>query len=194
DEQRGYKQKAVFASIDFDLIPKVLTATGGVRFYHYDEFEHGSEFYSESTSPLVVNHANGACPAGGACGFPINLDKSESGHRLRGNLSYHITPDMMAYYTYSEGFRPGGFNRTSSLLGQPPTLKGVATYCGGPISGVPQDKLDPRCAAGGSLFGLNTNQFNKPAGYSSDNLINNEIGFKSEFFEHRLVVNLSGYI
>jgi iron complex outermembrane receptor protein len=194
DEQRGYKQKAVFTSVDFDLIPKVLTATGGVRFYHYDEFEHGSEYYSESTSPLVVNHANGACTAAGACGFPINLDKNESGHRLRGNLSYHITPDMMAYYTYSEGFRPGGFNRTSSLPGMPPTLKGVATYCGGPISGVPQDKVDPRCAAGGSLFGLNTNQFNKPAGYASDNLKNNEVGIKSEFFDHRLVLNLSGYI
>jgi outer membrane receptor protein involved in Fe transport len=165
-----------------------------VRFYHYDEFEHGSEYYSESTSPLVVNHANGACTAAGACGFPINLDKNESGHRLRGNLSYHITPDMMAYYTYSEGFRPGGFNRTSSLPGMPPTLKGVATYCGGPISGVPQDKVDPRCAAGGSLFGLNTNQFNKPAGYASDNLKNNEVGIKSEFFDHRLVLNLSGYI
>ncbi|HEY8051826.1 MAG TPA: TonB-dependent receptor [Steroidobacteraceae bacterium] len=194
DEQRGYKQKALFVSADFDLIPKVLTATGGVRFYHYDEFEHGSEYYSESTSPLVVNHANGACTAAGACGFPINLDKNESGHRLRGNLTWHITPDMMAYYTYSEGFRPGGFNRTSSLPGLPPSLKGVATYCGGPISGVPQDKLDPRCAVGGSLFGLNTTQFNKPAGYSSDNLKNNEIGIKSEFFEHRLVLNLSGYI
>ena len=28
------------------------------------------------------------------------------------NLTWHITPDVMAYYTYSQGFRPGGFNRT----------------------------------------------------------------------------------
>ncbi len=199
DEQRGYKQKAAFASADFDLIPKVLTVTGGVRFYNYDEFEHGSEYYSESTSTgLVVNHLNGACTAAGLCGFPINLDKSESGHRLRGNLSYHITPDMMAYYTYSEGFRPGGFNRTSSLPGQPPSLSGVAKYCGAAIPGVPQNQVDPRCSlpvgAPGSLNGLNTSQFSKPAGYSSDNLINNEIGFKSEFFEHRLMLNLSAYV
>ncbi len=29
----------------------------------------------------------------------------------RVNLTYHITPDVMAYYTYSQGYRPGGFNR-----------------------------------------------------------------------------------
>jgi len=195
DVQRGYKQAAAFASVDVDLIPKVLTATGGFRWYHYDEFEHGSEYYSESTSTgLVVNHLNGACTAAGLCGFPINLDKTESGHRWRGNLTWHVTSDVMAYYTYSEGFRPGGFNRTASLLGQPPSLKGVAAYCGAPIPGVPQDKIDPRCLAGGSLFGLNTTQFNKPVGYDSDNLTNNEIGFKSEWFNHRLIFNVSGYI
>jgi len=205
DDMRGYKQTAAFASVDFDLIPKVLTATGGVRFYHYDEFEHGSEYYSETTSVavpggpgLVVNHLNGVCTAAGLCGFPINLDKNESGHRLRGNLSWHIAPDLMAYYTYSEGFRPGGFNRTNSLPGQAPKLSGVAKYCGSAISGVPQDRVDPRCTlpvgAPGSLNGLNTSQFNKPAGFDSDNLVNNEVGLKSEFFEHRLVFNVSGYI
>jgi len=199
DLQRGYKQTAFFASADFDLIPKVLTLTGGTRYYKYNEFEHGSEYFSESTSGsfspsgqgLVVDHLNGVCTAGGLCGFPINLDKSESGFRSRGNLTWHITPDMMAYYTFSQGFRPGGFNRTHSLLGQQPILSGVAKYCGN-INGA-QTAPDPRCAPGGSLAGLNTSQFNKPAGFNSDNLINNEIGFKSEFFEHRLVLNLSAY-
>ena len=193
DDQRGYKQRAFFTSLDFDLIPKVLTLTGGVRFYHYDEFEYGSEYYSESTSTgLVVNHANGVCTAAGLCGFPINLQKSESGHRWRGNLTWHVTPDLMAYYTYSEGFRPGGFNRTASLLGKAPSLAAEAPYCGS-IGGV-QTAPDPRCAAGGSLSTLNTKQFYKPVGYDSDNLTNNEIGFKSEFFDHHLLFNVSGYI
>ena len=188
DVQRGYKQRAAFLSADFDVIPKVLTVTGGARFYHYDEFEHGSEYYSESTSTgLVVNHLNGVCTAGGLCGFPINLDKSESGHRLRGNLTWHVTSDLMAYYTYSEGFRPGGFNRTSSLPGKPPSLSGVAKYCGAAST-------DPRCLAGGSFATLNTSQFNKPVGYDSDQLTNHEVGVKSEWFEHRLVFNLSGYV
>jgi iron complex outermembrane receptor protein len=193
DDQRGYKQTAVFASIDFDLIPKVLTLTGGTRWYHYDEFEYGSEYYSESTSTgLVVDHLNGVCTAAGLCGFPINLSKKESGFRSRGNLTWHVTPDVMAYYTFSQGFRPGGFNRTNSPLGGTVSLSGVAKYCGS-IGGV-QSNPDPRCATGGSLAGLNTSQFSKPAGYNSDNLINNEIGLKMEFFEHRLLLNLSGYI
>ncbi len=38
--------------------------------------------------------------------------KTESGTRSRFNLTWHITPDIMAYYTFSQGYRPGGFNRT----------------------------------------------------------------------------------
>jgi len=182
DVQRGYKQKAFFTSIDVDVIPRLLTATGGVRLYHYDEFEEGSEYYSASTSGafsngvptpgggLVVNHLNGQCTVAGLCGFPINLSRSESGHSWRGNLTWLVTADIMAYYTYSEGFRPGGFNRTESLPGQPPVLRGLAPYSG-----------------------PNTNQYAKSTGYNSDNLINNEVGFKSEFLDHHVLFNLSAY-
>jgi iron complex outermembrane recepter protein len=173
DAQRGYKQTAFFASLDFDLIPKVLTVSGGTRWYHYNEFEEGSEFYTESsTQPLLINHANGACTAGGGCGFPINLQKTETGTRSRLNVSWHIIPDVMAYYTFSQGFRPGGFNRTSSLPGQPPSLAAEV-----PFSSTIKD----------------SDQYLKPAGYNSDNLINNEVGLKTEFFEHRLLFNASAY-
>jgi iron complex outermembrane receptor protein len=171
DDQRGYKQTAEFASVDLDLIPKALTLSGGTRHYRYEEFEEGSEFYSETTSPLLLNHPNGACLAAGACGFPINLSKSESGYRSRGNLTWRITSDMMAYYTFSQGFRPGGFNRVSSLPGQLPKVGGETPYSG----------------AGG------TDQYERPVGYSSDNLINNEVGLKSEFLDHHMLINLSAY-
>jgi len=111
DVMRGYAQTAFFASGDVDIIPKVLTFTAGTRWFHYSEFEEGSEFYSESSSPLILSHANGACTAVSACGFGINLKKTETGTRSRLNLTWHITPDIMTYYTYSQGFRPGGFNR-----------------------------------------------------------------------------------
>ena len=78
----------------------------------------------------------------------------------------------MAYYTWSQGFRPGGFNRTStSVDGSMINLKGVAKF-----------------TAGGKDL-----QFNKPSGFVSDNLVNNEVGFKSEFFSHRLQFNASLY-
>jgi len=168
DTERGYRQTAVFTSVDFDLIPKVLTLTGGTRYYHYDEFERGSEFF---TSTAANNVPNGACTAAGGCGFGINLNKTESGFRSRGNLTWHVTPDFMAYYTFSQGFRPGGFNRTSSADGTP-TLAGVAPFTAGNKA---------------------TDQYNKPVGYNYDDLINNEIGIKTEFLDHRVQVNVSAY-
>jgi iron complex outermembrane recepter protein len=166
DVQRGYTQTAFFGSVDFDIIPKVLTVTGGIRHFHYDEFETGSEFF---TSTSANNIPNGACIAAGHCGFGINLHKTESGDKVRGNITWHILPDVMAYYTYSQGFRPGGFNRTASI----PTvsLAGVAPF----------------------TTAKATDQFNKPVGYSSDNLLNNEIGLKTEWLQHRLEVDLSVY-
>jgi outer membrane receptor protein involved in Fe transport len=165
DVLRGYKQTAFFASADFDIIPKVLTVTAGARHYHYDEFEHGSEYYSATST--VLNVPNGTCTH---CGFGMNLNKSESGWKPRYNITWHITPDIMTYYTHSEGFRPGGFNRTAtSVDGSTIKLKGVAPYTSG------------------------NNQFLKPAGYESDELKNNEIGVKSEWLDHHLQVNVSAY-
>ena len=187
DDQRGYKQYAFFGSIDFDLIPKVLTLSGGTRWYHYDDFEDGSEFYSESTSQaLLINHQNGACTAAQACGFPMNLDQSESGFSSRANLTWHLTPDVMTYYTFSQGYRPGGFNRTATFPGQAIRLGSTAPYCGAAST-------DPRCQVGGSLYGVNTHQSTHALGYESDNLSNNELGLKSELLGHRLLVNVAAY-
>jgi iron complex outermembrane receptor protein len=110
DVHRGYKQEAFFTSIDFDIIPKVLTITGGTRFYHYTEFEDGSKY---TTPTSCTNVANG-CYLGATSIDAENEHKGYHGFKSRGNLTWHITPDIMAYYTYSQGFRPGGFNRTVS--------------------------------------------------------------------------------
>ncbi len=167
DVNRGYKQTAFFASADFDIIPKVLTVSAGERHFKYDEFEHGQEYYSATST--VLNVPNGTCTH---CGFGINLNKSESGWKGRANISWHILPDVMVYYTWSQGFRPGGFNRTAtSVDGSMIALKGVAPFGANP----------------GDL------QLNKPAGYNSDSLLNNEIGFKSEWLDHHLQANVSAY-
>lgn len=173
DVQRGYKQTAFFGSVDIDLIPKVLTLTGGTRHYHYDEYEQGSEYYSATSSILNVPNGTPYGQKGAAAyGFGINLNKKESGFKSRANLTWHITPDILAYYTWSQGFRPGGFNRTAtSIDGSKISLKTVA-----PFSAGGKDK-----------------QFYKPVGYESDNLVNSEVGLKSEFLDHRLQVNLSAY-
>jgi len=153
--------------------------TGGLRWFHYDDFEYGSRFTTETTSPLILNHPNGACTAAGSCGFPMNLSKTETGTRGRVNLQWNINPDMMAYYTFSQGYRPGGFNRTHSLPNGQVFLAAEIPYCtypGGVKTCIP-----------------NGYQYEKPAGWSPDNLINNEVGFKSELLDHHLLFNVSAY-
>jgi len=176
DVQRGYKQLAFFGSFDFDILPKVLTLTYGIRHFHYDEYEEGSEYFSATSSILNVPNGTPYGATGAAAyGFGINLHKSENGNKQRANLTWHITPDVLAYYTYSQGFRPGGFNRTRTSLTGVVTQAAVAPYYP-------------------SSAGIkNSNQYLKPVGYDSDSLLNNEIGLKSEFFEHRLQANVSLY-
>jgi outer membrane receptor protein involved in Fe transport len=40
-----------------------------------------------------------------------NLRDTESGFKSRANLTWHITSDILTYLTWSQGFRPGFFNR-----------------------------------------------------------------------------------
>jgi len=174
DIQRGYKQTAFFLSLDFDLIPKTLTLGVGTRYYHYDEFENGSQYYTQSATTFIVNHPNGTCTAAGYCGIPITLSKSESGFRSRADLNWKITPGAMAYLLFSQGFRPGGFNRVYSSPTGTINQQWLAPYFGAPN----QDS---------------TYQYVKPVGYNSDTLNNYELGFKSEFFDHHLLFNLSLY-
>lgn len=172
DMQRGYHQKAVFFSTDYDLIPKVLTLTAGTRWYKYDEFQHGSQ-YTTSERAGCFNAPNGACLA-----TPFHYTADYSGFRSRANLTWHITPDAMLYYTFSQGYRPGAFNR----------LPGGRTTVWVDANGVPLPNGVPKATGD-----TKPAQFNKPTAYGPDSLINNEVGFKSEFWDHRLQINLSGY-
>jgi outer membrane receptor protein involved in Fe transport len=105
DDQRGYKQTAVFTSVSYDVLPKILTLTAGTRFYHYTEYQIGSQY---GTSSTCVDVPNGQCSGGM---FPMNYHSSYHGFKSRFNVTWHISPDVMAYFTYSQGFRPGAFNR-----------------------------------------------------------------------------------
>ena len=107
-EKRGYKQEAAFGSLSYDIVPDVLTATVGTRYYHYSEWQTGTEFYTTSAQ---VNVPNGTYVGNDSV---MNYHQDYHGFKSRANLLWNITPDMMLYYTFSQGFRPGGFNRTTS--------------------------------------------------------------------------------
>ncbi|MGH8136633.1 MAG: TonB-dependent receptor [Steroidobacteraceae bacterium] len=159
DTVRETKQTAFFASLDFDLIPNVLTVTAGTRHFKFDNSSAGSVTGSFGC------FEQGA-PAGGCLidSFDLNaqnLRDSESGYKSRGNVTWHITPDLMVYYTFSQGFRPGGFNQNGGTA-HAPGPDGVLQYV-------------------------------VPSSYQSDKLTNNEIGWKTEFLNHRLQWNGAVY-
>ena len=113
DTQRGYDQVAFFGSVDYDIIPDTLTVTAGTRWYQYREFEVGSQY---GTTTGCLNVPNGDCSGGLVNINAANDRKTYSGLKSRGNVTWHVTPDVMAYYTFSQGFRPGAFNRSSSAV------------------------------------------------------------------------------
>jgi iron complex outermembrane receptor protein len=156
DITRGYTQKAAFGSVDVDIIPKTLTFTAGTRYYKFNNTEVGSSISSfgcyvgtTTTTPCPFN------PSGDVNLNAANLHSAYSGFRSRANLSWKITSDALLYYTWSQGFRPGGFNRTSTLH-----LDGT---------------------------------YQTPQAFAPDSLINNEIGWKTEWFDHRLEFNGAVY-
>jgi iron complex outermembrane recepter protein len=157
DQVRDTKQTAFFVSVDFDLIPKVLTATLGTRHFKFENSLAGSVISGFGCFQAGAPSDGCHNPA-----FSFNIDAqnlhgSESGFKSRGNLTWHIRPDMMVYYTYSQGFRPGGFNQNGGAA------HGYGT------DGVPQYLLSKS--------------------YVSDQLTNNELGWKMEFLNHRLQWN-----
>jgi len=125
DTQRGYDQAALFASVDFDIIPKVLTVSVGSRYFNYSEFEVGSQY---ATTTGCLNVPNGQCVGG-----LVNINNAHDhvtyqGFKSRANITWHITPDTMTYFTFSQGFRPGGFNRSVSAVAPLTTVKSTAQY------------------------------------------------------------------
>ena len=161
DVQRGYRQMAFFTSLDFDLVPKVLTVTAGTRYYRFVNDEKGTVAGSFSCYE-ALQVLPGPCLTSSST---VNIDKENlhtvyKGFKSRANVTWHVLPDALVYYTWSQGFRPGAFNRSFGCY--IPGIQGVALYC-------------------------------SPSSFTSDNLTNNELGWKTEFFDHRLQWNGAVY-
>jgi len=117
DVERRYKQLAEFASIDFDIIPKELTLTAGIRHFKYDESERGGDVGSFYCKQFAPTNNFGFCTSPYGTNFQTRSAATSAvatGSRSRINMSYHLTPDFLLYATWSQGFRAGAFNRSTS--------------------------------------------------------------------------------
>jgi len=176
DVTRGYTQSAAYASFDFDMIPRVLTLTAGTRYYRTSSSEVGATVDSFGCNLLTSQQ-----PVPNPC---INrnfvnlnaedLSRSYSGFRSRANLSWKVTDDALLYYTWSQGLRPGVFNRGIGNAGRSP-LTNPLLFGGAPFS------FQDQAVKHGS--------WNPPQALAPDSLTNNEVGWKTSWFQQRLIWN-----
>ncbi len=172
DTTRGYRQKAAFASVDVQLLPQALTLTLGTRYSNIETTEVGSlagsfgcqKLPSDPTNPCIDHN------------FYVNLDQKRldltySGFRSRANLSWKPSEDALIYYTWSQGFRAGGFNRRFGTPGDSP-LKYVPNN--------PPSYQEQAHEHGG---------WTAPVAYGPDSLTNNELGWKTLWRDQRLQWN-----
>ncbi len=123
DIQRRDKQFAAYGEASFDIIPEKLILTGGLRYYNEKASINGSSNGSFGGARGVYNPATGTYspsatpPAFYNVSANLNVlyaDASPAkytGVLYKANLTYRIGDGSLIYATYSDGFRPGGFNR-----------------------------------------------------------------------------------
>lgn len=118
-QERVDRDYAAFGELSFDVTDQ-LTLTGGARLYNYKNSLAGFFGFSAGYSSRTGEAAcfGPAVVAGSPC---TNLDKttSDTDAIYKLNATYKITPDVLVYATWSQGFRPGGVNRRGTL---PPYL------------------------------------------------------------------------
>jgi outer membrane receptor protein involved in Fe transport len=131
------EQFAAFGEGSAHLTDK-LTLTFGARYFDYNRTEGGS-------IPVGLNLV-------GASVTPYSqLSSSESGFVTKTDLSYQFNSNLLAYFSASQGFRPGGVNQ---VLGLSASL----------------------------------------TDYQPDTLWDYEVGVKTNWFDHRLVLDIDGYL
>ena len=146
-------QYAIFGDATYALTD-ALKADVGLRFNKYDY----------KFSSCISGWGSGLGAAAPSCSGLIEQSPSKTSPKF--NLSYEFSPDLMAYLTAANGFRPGG---------------GDARY---PTTGA---AWAPAYAASGYTTGK------WPSSYQPDSVWSYELGEKARFFNHRLTVNASVY-
>jgi iron complex outermembrane recepter protein len=130
DVKRKDRQFAVYGEASLDIIPNALTITGGARYYNEKAGINGSSNTSfDGASRGVYNPVTGTYTASLTppqfYGISANLNTvlagvspaTYEGVLFKGNLTYKFGAGSLVYVTYSDGFRPGGFNRRPCRVG-----------------------------------------------------------------------------
>ena len=132
-----------------------LAITGGFRAWEQDRRDGPSTRRGEAVGSTLTTQATRVGPAEFV---------NEDGVTPRASVSYNVSPDHLAYFTYSEGFRIGG----SETINDTPECNDALMQAGLP----PASQISQ---------------------FDSDVIENFEVGFKSTWLDNRLQVNISAY-
>jgi len=121
DIRRTDEQFGIFGEATLEVIPDTLAVTFGARYYDIEvDFEGSanSSFFNlgqtEDAQAFGTNVSAQFAP-GNTVGAPDTA--STDGVIFKGNVSWTPTDDLLFYFTYSEGFRPGLLNRPGGTAG-----------------------------------------------------------------------------
>lgn len=151
--------KAVFLNGVFHILPS-LDFNGGIRYTKEDKTYTYARLGADGVTPApLVGSVNGQ-------------SSTYSGDHWdwRANLNYKITRDVIAYASYSTGFKGGGTN-PRPFFG--PNPFGPGSTCG------TTDAPAPNCQL---------------RSFGPEELKAYEVGIKSTFLDRKITLNLSGYI
>jgi iron complex outermembrane receptor protein len=165
DTTHGDQQKAAFASVDWDIVPRNLTLTTGTRYFDSSASEVGSTVGSGGCSTIDPPIPNPCVNREATDLNALGLERSYSGFRSRASLSWQASDSAMFYTTWSQGFREGGFNRGLQISSNSPLAAGSESY-----------QAQASLHRGWTL----------PLAYAPDNLTNTELGWRSNWLAGRL--------
>ncbi|MFT6682102.1 MAG: outer membrane receptor protein involved in Fe transport [Haliea salexigens] len=182
DITRPEEQIAVFGELAFDFLQD-FTFAYGFRYYDLEAGFEGFSILKYGNRP-VPNLANGNAANNpdvvtqpdvtGGRDYVVNIGDFQPAsvddtiHRL--TLSWRQSDDLMFYATWSEGFRPQGFNRA-----------------------VAGSEVTPQADGSAPCKVSRTPEYCIPLIYESDELVNYEMGWKGEFMDRRLRFNGAAY-
>jgi outer membrane receptor protein involved in Fe transport len=145
------EEKAVYGEFSFKVTPE-WQVTGGLRYYDYDLSRFGGSvlpYYDGAVSnDFDIPSSTGAAKA--------------DGFVWKANTSYKFSDDVLAYFTYSTGYRLGGAN-----TGAAPCVLPLNT------------NIQNICALPDELF------------FGPDETKNIELGIRGALFDRRLSMNLA---
>jgi outer membrane receptor protein involved in Fe transport len=126
DIRRMEEQMAIFGEISYDFSEN-LELIAGFRYYDMEIDFEGSSNFGDGIFQGSANKDRGRDydVSGGHSKDPLELDDVI----FKFTANYKVNDDVLIYGTYSEGFRPGGWNRGGGIAARNPDYPTVsATY------------------------------------------------------------------